>query len=58
MGSAITNQKTQMPQDLQNLSNFTPGFISKLKDKLESSTHQFSLDKEGLKQVFSCSNKE
>lgn len=58
MGSAYTLEKTSMPEDLTNLSNFEPGFISKLKDKLESSTHQFSLDKEGLKQVFNCSTKE
>lgn len=58
MGSAYTLEKTNMPEDLTNLSNFEPGFISKLKEKLESSTHQFSLDKEGLKQVFNCSTKE
>jgi hypothetical protein len=52
MGSAHTSEKTGMPEDLINLSNFEPGFIAKLKDKLESSTHQFSLDKEGLKDVF------
>lgn len=58
MGSAITKEKTQLPEDLANLSNFSPGFISKLKDNLESSTYQFSLDKEGLKKLFKCSDKE
>ena len=58
MGTAITKEKTEMPEDLKNLSNFSPGFISKLKDNLESSTYQFSLDKEGLKKLFKCSDKE
>ena len=58
MGSAHTTDKTKLPDNLVNLSNFSPGFIAKLKDKLESSTHQFSLDKDGLKQVFNCSAKE
>jgi hypothetical protein len=52
MGSAHTSEKISMPEEMINLSNFEPGFIAKLKDKLESSTHQFSLDKEGLKDVF------
>jgi hypothetical protein len=52
MGSGHTSVKTGMPEDLINLSNFGPGFIAKLNDKLESSTHQFSLDKKGLKDVF------
>lgn len=47
-----------MPEDMANLSSFSPGFIAKLKDKLESSTNQFSLDREGLKSVFNCSSKE
>lgn len=62
MGSAPTKEKNDlvksMPENMANLSNFSPGFIAKLKDKLESSTHQFSLDREGLKSVFNCSTKE
>jgi hypothetical protein len=58
MGSAVTSEKTKMPDELSNLSNFSPGFINKLKDKMESSTNQFTLDREGLKNVFNCSPKE
>jgi Ca2+-binding EF-hand superfamily protein len=58
MGTAHTTEKTKMPEELKNLSNFSPGFINKLKDKLESSTQQFSLDRESLKSIFNCSNSE
>lgn len=58
MGVAHTIEKEQFPKDLMNLSNFSPGFIAKLKDNLETSSYQFNLDKDGLKDLFKCSDKE
>ena len=58
MGVAHTVGKESLPKDLINLSNFSPGFIAKLKDNLETSSYQFNLDKEGLSELFKCSDKE
>lgn len=58
MGVAQTVQKEELPKNLANLSNFSPGFINKLKDNLETSTYQFSLDRDGLKELFKCSENE
>ena len=58
MGVAYTKDKQKTPKELVNLSNFSPGYINKLRDDLESSTYQFSVDREGLKKLFKCSDKE
>lgn len=45
-------------KDLQSLSNLTPGYILKLKERFESSSDDYNLTRQGLKDYFKCRDNE
>jgi hypothetical protein len=50
--SALSNKK------IQSMSNFSPGYILKLKQRFEQGSEDFTLTKDGLKEFFKCSDRE
>lgn len=45
-------------KNIQTLSNFSPGYILKLKQRFEQGSEDFTLTKDGLKDFFKCSDRE
>ena len=50
--SALNNK------NIQTMSNFSPGYILKLKQRFEQGSEDFTLTKDGLKSFFKCSDRE
>ena len=52
------NSNALKNKDLQSLSNLTPGYILKLKERFESSSEDYNLTRQGLKDYFKCRDSE
>ena len=52
------NSNALKNKDLNALSNLTPGYILKLKERFESGSEDYNLTKQGLKDFFKCRDNE